>query len=413
MRHLVHRHEPPVSAIPVQVLAVNDAYVAVNKPPTMPVHVAGQYRKNTVLGVLGAERPNLGPLYAVHRLDKPVSGVLIFGRSPEAADALRVGIADKGSVDKIYVARVAGRFPDTAAEAVARENGGNGGSNGGEVAVQLPGELIVADCPLAWDKDTNHVLAVPEARDECRRQDEEAAAAAAAASAAAAQRQNEAAEAGSEGGSTKLQSKKRRRKNPIPKEERIAAAKAALTAKASAGPIPRTAVTHFRLLGVAPDGLTSLVECRPQTGRTHQIRVHLSYLGFPIANDGQYGGHYNGPTSCREMAERLGVAWHTGDGQEGVVGRDDVGSGIAAADLAAHEGLCPLLEAPEELHDPHCPHCPLYGPKNYPADLRPLWLHARRYASPDWAFEAPLPEWAAADWIPPLPKNSEQAAETQ
>ena len=33
----------------------------------MPVHVAGQYRKNTVHGILTAERPDLGPLYPVHR----------------------------------------------------------------------------------------------------------------------------------------------------------------------------------------------------------------------------------------------------------------------------------------------------------------------------------------------------------
>ena len=34
----------------------------------------------------------------------------------------------------------------------------------------------------------------------------------------------------------------------------------------------------------------SLVECRPQTGRTHQIRIHLKHLGFPILNDILYGG---------------------------------------------------------------------------------------------------------------------------
>lgn len=41
--------------------------VAVCKPAGMPVHVAGQYRKNTVLGVLTAERPDLGPLFSIHR----------------------------------------------------------------------------------------------------------------------------------------------------------------------------------------------------------------------------------------------------------------------------------------------------------------------------------------------------------
>ncbi len=76
----------------LQILGQSDDVVAVGKPATLPVHVSGQYRKNTVLGVLQAERPDLGPLLPVHRLDKAVSGVLLFARSPKAADELRVHI---------------------------------------------------------------------------------------------------------------------------------------------------------------------------------------------------------------------------------------------------------------------------------------------------------------------------------
>lgn len=35
---------------------------------------------------------------------------------------------------------------------------------------------------------------------------------------------------------------------------------------------------------------TSLIECYPETGRMHQIRVHLNYIGHPIIGDGKYGG---------------------------------------------------------------------------------------------------------------------------
>lgn len=39
---------------------------------------------------------------------------------------------------------------------------------------------------------------------------------------------------------------------------------------------------------------SSLLECHLITGRTHQIRVHLSYIGFPIINDDRYGGKFWG-----------------------------------------------------------------------------------------------------------------------
>jgi len=53
-------------------------------------------------------------------------------------------------------------------------------------------------------------------------------------------------------------------------------------------PGARAAETAWKLL--ATDGKLSLLECRPRTGRTHQIRVHLKHLGHPIAGDRTYGG---------------------------------------------------------------------------------------------------------------------------
>jgi 23S rRNA pseudouridine1911/1915/1917 synthase len=50
----------------------------------------------------------------------------------------------------------------------------------------------------------------------------------------------------------------------------------------------RVAETLWRVL--LTSGNLSLVECRPKTGRTHQIRVHLQNLGHPIAGDRTYGG---------------------------------------------------------------------------------------------------------------------------
>ena len=47
------------------------------------------------------------------------------------------------------------------------------------------------------------------------------------------------------------------------------------------------AVTHFEVK--ERFGTFTLVECRLETGRTHQIRVHMNYIGFPLAGDPKYG----------------------------------------------------------------------------------------------------------------------------
>ena len=50
----------------------------------------------------------------------------------------------------------------------------------------------------------------------------------------------------------------------------------------------KTAVTHYRIL--EKFGYVSLVECRLETGRTHQIRAHMKHIGHPVFNDERYGG---------------------------------------------------------------------------------------------------------------------------
>lgn len=50
----------------------------------------------------------------------------------------------------------------------------------------------------------------------------------------------------------------------------------------------RHAVTHYRVL--ERFGYVTLIECRLETGRTHQIRVHCKHIGHPLFNDESYGG---------------------------------------------------------------------------------------------------------------------------
>ncbi len=49
----------------------------------------------------------------------------------------------------------------------------------------------------------------------------------------------------------------------------------------------RDALTHYRVLATSES--KALIECRPRTGRTHQIRVHLKHLAHPVIGDPLYG----------------------------------------------------------------------------------------------------------------------------
>ncbi len=84
--------------------------------------------------------------------------------------------------------------------------------------------------------------------------------------------------------------------------------------KMAVDPRGREAATAYRVLG--HEGAFSLIECRPKTGRTHQIRVHLKHLGHPVTGDPVYGKRrdferhflhawkleFLHPTTCRKMA---------------------------------------------------------------------------------------------------------------
>jgi 23S rRNA pseudouridine1911/1915/1917 synthase len=77
----------------------------------------------------------------------------------------------------------------------------------------------------------------------------------------------------------------------------------------------REAITHWEVkekyLGADGKPVVSLIECRLETGRTHQIRVHLAHIGHPILGDETYGTGFRTkatrlPGPAREALDALG-----------------------------------------------------------------------------------------------------------
>ncbi|KAK4529340.1 hypothetical protein CCYA_CCYA01G0197 [Cyanidiococcus yangmingshanensis] len=151
-------------------------------------------------------------------------------------------------------------------------------------------------------------------------------------------------------------------------------------------PDPKTgkpSITHFRPLGYDARTDTSLVECVPITGRTHQIRAHLCFLGHPVANDGLYGGQTSNAlqTSLPAIAE------------------SNPESSVMQGPFS--EPTLTQLFSDLQLADALCHHCPYVAPVRWREDAlyrqQGIWLHALSYR-----FESAPPErfcWSAhADW---------------
>lgn len=86
----------------------------------------------------------------------------------------------------------------------------------------------------------------------------------------------------------------------------------------------------------------SLVSCEPKTGRTHQIRLHLQSLGFPILNDPLYNGD-------REFDMSGAEGRYSSEGHGSRVERSGVdGRDVYGADY--HDGCPGLLPPNRRLH---------------------------------------------------------------
>jgi len=168
--------------------------------------------------------------------------------------------------------------------------------------------------------------------------------------------------------------------------------------------------TVFHLRGYDKETNTSVVFCKPLTGRTHQIRVHLQHLGFPIANDPIYNNdpavnrlsmYKNGEEGESEVFEK-----NEEEEEENSKTEED---GDASLPTPSPSSTIPSSSDPSSSSpsppDPSLNNEPLFPPPvkchdclNPKPDPLPhemcLFLHAYIYEGPEWKFETPLPKWA-------------------
>lgn len=136
----------------------------------------------------------------------------------------------------------------------------------------------------------------------------------------------------------------------------------------------------------------SIVRCLPLTGRTHQIRVHLQFLGHPICND---------PIYCnqRVFGPDLAKGDSVSDNDEDIIARlSRMGKSEVAEAMAYHDEMMEEYNKrkAEKMTGQLCEVCdtPLYSDPG--VHELGIYLHAKKYACEEgrWSYETPLPAWA-------------------
>ncbi len=240
MCHLVHRHEPPVSAS-IRLIDSAPGWIAVDKPPCLPIHPCGSYHFNSLIHTIadlhpdlcgGGDNRNPSGLFGVHRLDRLTSGVVVIATDRPTAAVLGKEVQGR-SVDKWYLARVTGRWPGSPDKTDGLVGKVHESFKNKEEVVEL--KMTVVDAPIA-------VVDIKKGSYCCGTPSERLA--------------------------------QRRQFDPDCSEQDDA----------------KSALTEVCALSYDSDTDNTVVLCHPRTGRTHQIRLHLQYMGHPISNDPNYGG---------------------------------------------------------------------------------------------------------------------------
>ncbi|KAL7441854.1 hypothetical protein ACHAXM_008076 [Skeletonema potamos] len=106
-------NETEVESPPIDIVYEDDTILVVDKPASLPVHSCGSYHYNSLLEVLAhwKEAYGAGKLFTVHRLDRLTSGLVLIAKSASLAKSLGKCILERDGCEKVYLARVKGQFP--------------------------------------------------------------------------------------------------------------------------------------------------------------------------------------------------------------------------------------------------------------------------------------------------------------
>ncbi|PWN22028.1 pseudouridine synthase [Microstroma glucosiphilum] len=230
-------------------------------------------------------------------------------------------------------------------------------------------------------------------------------------------------------------------------------------------PLGRVAKTIFNRLSYDSETDTSVLFCRPITGRTHQIRVHAQLLGHVIPNDPIYAhpiwqeypagslkdipvpstsevaGNHNTNNaqqvaahayasaikylaSTRECASIIEALKNSKDeGEDWSRLKDEVrfaewnqengwkeGNSVSGVNAAPAQGF--VSSTADDNEGGYCEECFLPLLPDPPAEALFIYLHAIRYETDDWSFEDEMPWWAREGWrSPDALKKAQEARE--
>ena len=302
LSHSVHRHEPSVmihnkQSPFISIVGETEDILAVDKPATLPVHPCGGYHQNSLIPLLERtlynEKEDTKNLFTVHRLDRLTSGLVILAKRSEVARTWAEAISKREACTKLYLARVKGKFPsnlnlprimsdppengewmshacDGSVESLRRRHAhgywvtlqsatpSNGDSKQSFLSEMSSNEF------RATSNDVETWLSSLTGSDASFKQSDNATMLWL--HVACPVRVVNFKDGGCESGTFDHINEELYRRNVKP------------------------AQTSFAVIRYDAESDSTVVLCRPSTGRTHQIRLHLQATGHPIANDPNYGG---------------------------------------------------------------------------------------------------------------------------